>query len=166
MSNEITQEFLKSILHYNPENGVFTWRHCESVRMVVRGKIAGYFGCRNYWFIKIQGREIRAHRLAWLYVYGEMPKEYIDHINGIKTDNRILNLRDVDQTINVQNLKKAQKNSKSGFLGVRRQTKSNKWIAEIGVNSKRKYIGQFETPELAHEAYLAAKRILHEGCTI
>lgn len=106
-----------------------------------------------------------AHRLAWLYVYGEWPQHGLDHINGVRLDNRISNLRDVPQTINLENQRKAKGLTKSGFLGVER-TRGGKWAARIVANGKRYGLGVFATPEAAHSAYVTAKRKLHEGCTI
>ena len=99
-------------------------------------------------------------------MYGEMPKQNIDHINGIRDDNRIENLRDVSQKINLQNKRNPNANSTSKFLGVCWHKSRNKWQSQIAVNGKDKYLGLFETAELAHEAYLIAKRELHEGCTL
>ena len=87
-----------------------------------------------------------------------------DHINGIKTDNRIANLRSVSMTVNLQNMRKANRDSLSGLLGAHK--KRSHWESRIRVDRKQIHLGIFETPEEAHAAYLAAKRLHHSGCTI
>ena len=87
----ITQEELKELLDYNPETGLFTWNVYNNIK---NKTTAGTFN-DGYIQIKIKQKIYQAHRLAWLYVYGEWPKGQIDHINGIRDDNRIENLRDV-----------------------------------------------------------------------
>jgi len=99
-----------------------------------------------------------------MHYYGELPPKYIDHINGVRDDNRITNLRAVTAAGNAENRRRAQKNTASGFLGVARN--GNNWQAYIRVNKKPTYLGTFKTPEEAHQAYLAAKRKLHATCTL
>jgi len=119
----------------------------------------------------IDGKIYLAHRLAWLYVHGVMPKKNIDHINGVKTDNRIENLRDVAQSVNLQNLQRARKNRKSSrLLGVSHSNRgtclARPYRARIVVDGRELSLGTFATEQEAHQAYLAAKRIHHEGCVI
>jgi len=115
------------------------------------------------------GRLRLAHRMAWLYVYGVEPEKglHIDHINGIKIDNRIDNLRVVTVSGNVQNQRKARvDNTHSGLLGSHWDKKSGKYNAVINVNKVRIFLGAFADPMEAHQAYLTAKRELHATCTI
>ena len=119
--------------------------------------------------IRVGGARHYAHRLAWLFATGEWPKETIDHINGDRGDNRIANLRDVPRRINCENQRKARSVNRVGLLGVSRATGNRPgkpYTAFIGVRGKSVGLGYFPTAELAHEAYLAAKRRLHEGCSI
>jgi hypothetical protein len=160
----ITQERLKQLFMYDENTGNF-------IRLVNRrgngrsGRVAGHCNkALGYILIGVDYGMYRAHRLAWLYVYGVWPQHDIDHINGVKTDNRIANLRDVPPVVNSQNLKKAPSTNKLGFLGV--SFWQNKYRAVIRVEGKQKYLGSYETPELAHQAYVEAKRKYHEGCTI
>jgi len=81
-----------------------------------------------------------AHRVCWLLYYGEFPKYQIDHINHIRADNRIVNLRDVSHTDNMKN-KKRYKNNKSGFMGVSWDRISNRWVANITINKKQVCLG-------------------------
>jgi len=161
---ELTVERLRQVLDYEPQTGLFKWRE-RVARCVQIGDVAG---CREkrigYVTIGIDGDVYKAHRLAWLFVTGAWPKKYIDHINGVKHDNRFENLREVFEDGNSQNVRKPNKRNKSGFIGVIRFQK--RWRASITVNKKTKYIGDYDTPEEAHQAYLTAKRHYHKACTI
>ena len=137
----ITQKQLKEQLHYNPETGVFTWLISKG-RLCRAGNIAGCKKKSGYIDIVLSGKSYKAHRLAWLYVNGHYPLMDIDHINGVKSDNRIVNVRDVEHIENMRN-KPKYKNNKSGFIGISRHKKLNKWQAEISINGKTKYIGVF-----------------------
>lgn len=163
----LSAERLREVLHYDPETGVFTWKVRTSNRVNV-GSAAGAMLKTGYLSICIDSKFYRAHRLAWLYVRGEWPKADIDHLNGKRTDNRFCNLRDASRSKNQQNLRKARgENTHSGLLGVHRTDKVHKqWRASIKVDGKDKHLGNFSTKEAAHDAYLLAKRMHHEGCTI
>ena len=98
---------------------------------------------------------------------GKFPEEYADHINGIKDDNRWINLRSVTKSENSQNQRKSQSDNKSsGLLGVSWCKAEGKWETSINVNKKKYYIGAFHCKHEAHEAYLKKKRELHSTCTI
>ena len=160
----INLQQLKELLEYSPESGEFTWKQSLVKNQVKVGSTAGSIDAYGYRVIRLLGRYYKAHRLAWYYVNSEWPKGCIDHINGIRNDNRISNIRDVDTRTNQENQRKARVDSTSGFLGVTH--KRNKWVAQISMHGKRKYLGIFESKEDAHKAYLAAKRTLHIGNTI
>jgi len=132
---------LKQTLDYNSDTGVFTWLVANS-NCVSIGDVAGCRRGSGYMQISIDGSLYLSHRLAWLYVYGSFPDDQIDHINGVKDDNRIENLRDVTSSENGKN-KKLQKNNKSGFVGVRFREDRCKWIARIQVDGKLNHLGQF-----------------------
>jgi len=159
----LTAEQARKMLNYCPDTGIFTWREKVAVRVKI-GDIAGSKHHSGYLTIFSQGKSHRAHRLAWLYVHGVWPKSSIDHINGIKSDNRIANLREVSQLINMQNLRQVAKNTQSGLVGAARN--GNNWQAYIRINKKAVYLGTFKTPEEAHKVYMDAKRKYHIGCTI
>ena len=99
----ITQEYLKSVLYYDKDTGLFTWKISNKKGHVKEGKLAGSKDNRGYVKIQINKKDYTAHRLAWFYIYGEWPKQVIDHINRIKFDNRIENLRDVSVLENNKN---------------------------------------------------------------
>lgn len=171
MKRELSLEVLTANVSYDPETGVFTRVKSHPKRKYLAGSTTGVLRPDGYLQIMIEGKIYLAHRLAWLYMNGSMPDRNIDHINGVKTDNRISNLRDVAQCVNLQNLHRARKNRKSSnFLGVSYSNKGSclarPYRARIVVDGRELSLGTFSTEQEAHEAYLAAKRIHHEGCVI
>jgi len=160
---------LKQFLNYNEETGIFTWIKKTGNNSNLL-KPAGWLTADGYIKISFKKKRIKAHRLAWFYVYGHFPEEQIDHKDGNKINNSLSNLRLCTNGENQQNLIKPQLNNKSGFLGVHKKTNSNNkekpYIATIGVDGKNVYLGSFKTPEEAHEVYLNKKRELHTFCTI
>lgn len=139
---EIKYEELKEYLNYDPDSGIFTWIKppANNVRI---GDLAGSLDSKGYIKIQIFGERWLAHRLAWLYMNKEMPIHGIDHINGIPTDNRIENLRDVSQQANTRN-SAMPKNNKSGIVGVSWDVKSQHWLSGIRVNYKQIFLGRFD----------------------
>lgn len=163
----ISKERLKEFLDYNHDTGIFTWIKLPFyVRRVHVGDVAGSNHGNGYLHVKIEGIQYFAHRLAWLFVYREMPSKHIDHIDHDKKNNRISNLRDVSVSENQQNRIKCEVGSTSGFLGVSFDKSMRKYEAHIGLNGKKKHIGYFMLAEEAYEAYLTVKREIHPGCTI
>lgn len=162
----VTQKRLLEVLVYSPESGVFTYR-ADKGRFKA-GSIAGYAQKdTGRVSINVDGRLYRAHRLAWLYMTGQWPKNEIDHIDTNAGNNAWANLRDVTPTVNKQNMRKAQAGKKhSPLLGAQWCKQRNKWSSRIRVDGKAKHLGFFQTDTAASEAYIAAKRIFHEGCTI
>ena len=159
----LTQEKLQSLLHYDPDTGVFTWKVAR--QRVKNGDVAGYKKS-GYVYISINGKHYRAHRLAFLYVHGEFPKEHTDHINGVRNDNRIANLREATNSQNMQNLLVANSNNKTGLLGASVDKATGKFQAQIKLNGKNKFLGRFNTALEAHHAYVQEKRRVHDFCTI
>ena len=156
----LSQDVLKENLHYNPINGVFTRKiaNCNKIKV---GDVAGCIDDKGYIVIRVNGKSYQAHRLAWLYMTGKMPINFIDHENGNPSDNRFCNLREATNRQNLENMTKPQENNKSGFLGVSFKKRNQKYCAQIVVDGKVKYLGLFTAPEEAHQAYLEAKRIHH-----
>ena len=139
-AQELTAEYLRSVLDYDPESGIFTWK-VGSANQVKVGDVAGWPD-DGYLRIMVQKRSYHAHRLAWLYVRGEWPKDQIDHINRDRADNRIANLREVTNKQNLQNAGKYSHNT-SGHTGVCWHKQSSKWEAKIRHNYKHIYLGLF-----------------------
>jgi hypothetical protein len=162
-TQNFTLDTLYSILSYDPDTGIFTWR-VNRRGHVKAGGIVGSSKGNGYLEAKVAGKKLLLHRLAWLYVHGEWPKGHIDHINHVVTDNRIVNLRDVSRNINMQNMIKAKAHNKIGLLGVCKH--GLKYRAQITVDKKKILIGGFDSPELAHAAYLAEKAKRHPGSTL
>lgn len=157
---EISQEYLKSRLSYDPESGVFTWkarsgqaqwnsRHAGKIAGTAQKKGNGYRRIS----ITLEGRFFKAHRLAWLYMTGEQPPVEIDHKNRDATDNRWENIRD-SEGLNQKN-KSMQRNNKSGVTGVSWSKPSGKWCARVwcgtGADKCYKHLGLFTSVEAARK---------------
>lgn len=161
----LTAEVVRKELSYNPETGEFIRVISHAQRKIV-GRVAGSTTSTGYRTISIGGNSYKAHRLAWLVTHGEWPVGQIDHVNGIRTDNRIANLRVVNNRENAENKHKATASSKSGLLGVSWHKARRKWRAEIKHKGRKFHLGLFDTPEEAYSTYIQKKRELHAACTI
>ncbi len=141
LRNDLTQEDLRGRIIYLSGSGKFY------------NAITGYEVGNNkrgiYSYIEVRGRKYLAHRLAWLYVYGQWPHSLIDHIDGNPRNNEISNLREATDVENHQNTKCR------GFHFCRR---NQKYRAQITIEKQRRYLGYFDTPEQARAAYEAASQ--------
>lgn len=149
----MTQGELKRQLHYDPETGLFTWL-VSPARGVKVGDFAGRLTSKGYVQISISRKLYLAHRLAFLYMGGTLPLEYVDHINSLKSDNRWLNLRNATRSENMKNRGKYSSN-KSGFKGVSFCKSRGKYVATCCMAGKNIHLGRYATAELASEAYQA-----------
>ena len=149
----------REVLNYDPETGAFTWK-VSTARCVKIGDLAGVINDRGYQLIRIDHHLHRAHRLAWLYMTGEWPSAEVDHINGIKSDNRFSNLREASRSQNMRNTR-TRSDSVSGFKGVTWTKEINRWRAQIRINGGLKHIGYFDAAEDAFAAYILAAEELH-----
>jgi hypothetical protein len=174
MATELTAEYLRSILDYDPATGEFRWK-TRTPYMLGRskysapkwnshfaGRIAGSVNGGGYRHIGINGKAHQAHRLAWLYMTGEWPKELIDHRDCDNSNNRWENLREATNVENSRNARRRSDN-KSGTKGVVWVRRHSKWRAQISDNGKRRYLGYFDADKLndAAIAYAKAARELH-----
>lgn len=151
---------IRELLDYDPETGKFFWR--TSKGHVAAGSVAGTKSSNGYLKIGIDGRQYYSHRLAWVYVHGVWPEHEIDHINGIRADNRIENLREASRQENMQNGHSALKSGhSSGLRGVTWDKARGMWKAAVSHGNRHVFAGRFASCEDAHEAYLAKKRELH-----
>jgi hypothetical protein len=157
--NNLDSTYLREVLDYNPETGIFTWKKSRYKNRI--GTVAGCFSSEKYWRITIDKKEYLAHRLAWIYVHNEHPLHEIDHINGTKDDNRICNLRCATPQENQQNIKKANSKNTSGFAGVHWCKTYKKWVAAIRINKVKKQLGRFDSAQEAYKVYLQHKQIHH-----
>ena len=153
----LTQAELKEALQYDPDTGVFTWRKSVGPNGQA-GAVAGYlYKGSGYVRIQLKGASYSAHRLAWLYINGCFPPEETDHINGKRSDNRLINLSAVTKTQNLRNTKKRADN-KSGVMGVCWHKTNNAWQVKINVAGKEKYLGIFKDLLSAVATRKAAER--------
>lgn len=165
MKIALTQERLRDVLDYHPETGEFVWRVALSNKAPV-GSVAGTHTKRGCIAIGIDRRQYKAHHLAWFWMTGTWPSQEVDHRDTDPTNNRWRNLRDVSRQVNSENLRSAKSTSKTGLLGVHLCRATGRYRASITVSGKCRQLGRFDSPELAHAAYVTAKRQLHAGCTL
>jgi hypothetical protein len=162
--NDLSPEFVLSILSYDPETGDLTWKHRTDMPNFWNARYAGKTaGCpHNMGYTRIRINEISylAHRLIWLIVTGIWPDKQIDHINGIRSDNRLINLRKASSSNN--NANKTLKNA-TGYKGVSKWEKDGLvyYNARVTKDYKTRSLGYFKTPEEAYKAYCKAASDTH-----
>jgi hypothetical protein len=154
----ITQERLRELVKYDEVTGLFTWNK-QRPKCVI-GCVAGRIGVYGYIQIRIEGKTYTAHRLAFLYVTGSFPVNQVDHINGVKNDNRWSNLRAATHYQNQCN-RLPQGNNTSGVPGVYFERSVNKWTAAVKANGKLHFLGRFSNKEDAVHAVRVARPKLH-----
>jgi hypothetical protein len=155
--HHITQELVRELFICSP-NTPHIIRRVDS-RRYKAGTIVGCRDHKGYVLVHVKGRNYRAHHIVWLYFHGKLPMHQLDHINGIRDDNRISNLREATNAENSQN---RQPTGSIGLLGVSFEKKRNRYKSQIKVNGRVKTLGYFKTPIEAYQTYLAAKRELHK----
>ena len=149
---EITKELLHKYFSYDEKTGNLI-RKIKVASNADIGMVAGTITKSGYISIIIHGHKLRAHRCVWLYHYGKFPCLWLDHINGNGLDNRIENLREVDNRQNQQNRKRHRQGK---LVGASYKKNDKLWTSEIKVNKKRFHLGYFKTELAAHEAYMKA----------
>lgn len=164
LKTELTAARLRELLNYDAETGAFNWlvdhgRHRAGDR-AERKAAKGYRG------ITVDGRPYLCHRLAWFIVHGEWPTMDVDHKDGVRSNNAASNLRHGSRSFNMQNLRRAHADTQSKLLGAYLDKRRGYWVSRICKNGKSLDLGRFQSAQEAHQAYVAAKRVLHEGCTI
>lgn len=147
MTKKLTQKMLMENWEYSEKTGIF-------IRVYKNGKRKKALCLHSDGSIRISvyKRTYRAHRLAWLYVYGVWPDGFIDHINGDQKDNRIKNLRIATDSENKRNVGKRSHNT-SGYKGVTWDKTNKKWLAHATYNGKSINLGRYDTPLEAYKAY-------------
>lgn len=128
------------------------------------GEVAGSNRKDGYMQVGVDGHVLLVHRVVFAIANGHWPQQHVDHIDGDRKNNRPENLRDVSCKVNLQNQRKAGSKSSTGLLGASPWRVGFK--AEIRSNGKKVHLGVFATAESAHDAYVTAKRALHEGNTL
>lgn len=150
---------LNALFAYGPDTGLITRRVARSHNSLA-GCVVGTVDGKGYLHVNVSDKFIRLHRLAWFLVHGEVPRS-LDHINNIKTDNRLVNLRPCNQKQNSGNIRPPKHNT-SGVKGVSWNTRRGRWHAQIKIDGKQTYLGGFHDKEEAAAAYASAAR-LHFG---
>lgn len=154
---------------YCADSGLIKYR--VKTRYHSPGDVAGRI-CKTTGYVRIASKcgrcnSIHAHRLAWLLYYGRLPKSNIDHINGVKDDNRITNLREATHAENLQNIRCRQRKKYPSLpMGVCFHKGTGKYQAKIKLNYKTRWLGYFDCPMEAEKAYLSAKRSMHPFSTL
>jgi len=151
----INQDRVKELFNYNPESGDFK-RAITVSNNAMKGALAGFKNGDGYNCIEIDGTSYRSARIAWLYCHGEFPNGCIDHVNGIRDDDRLLNLRDVSHGENMRN-RCISSNNTSGVMGVHWDKDRCKWRACISLNGKLIGPGRFKTKEEAASSRMKAE---------
>lgn len=154
---QLTQKELKKLLKYNSKTGIFIWRKYMNGR-AIKGCIAGSVSTKGYVCIQINKKTYKAHRLAWLYVYGYFPENSLDHKNRDKQANWIFNLREISRKCNVRNCGNYI-SSRSGVKGVVWDKNREKRASHITNNQRTKRLGMFRNFTEA-----AAHRFAAEQC--
>lgn len=161
----LTASALRERVHYDPDTGIFRYRIVpRGISPAQAALPIGALGGNGYLSMGLAYKKYYLHRLAWLYMTGEWPREEIDHEDTDRLNNRWSNLREANSRVNKENQRRAKSHNTSGLLGVSR--KRNKFEAVIHVDHRRHRLGMFASAIDAHAAYLAAKRQLHEGNTL
>lgn len=164
----VSIEMLKALLSLDTATGKLTWvrRSADLFANPKRAECwnAKYAGVEAFTADKGNGyrtgrigkRNYLGHRVVWALHHGSWPEHQIDHINGNRSDNRLANLRDVPEAENHRNVRQ-RVNHASGVTGVYWHKQISKWIANITVDGKTKYLGAFADKVDAANAYELAK---------
>lgn len=156
---DLTAERLRTLLNYQPETGVFTWK-VRTTNSIQVGDKAGSATANGYLRIRVDGRSYLAHRIAWLYVHGAWPTEDLDHINRVRDDCRLVNLRLASRSENMQNSSLARNNS-SGHKGISWSNTHQRWQVSITHQKRRLHLGYFHDVREAVSARKQAEVSLH-----
>lgn len=161
----LTAEAVRARFNYDAATGIFT--RARPARHLPSGSVVTGTPSHGYIRIWIDGKQIAAHRLAWLHMTGIWPSGDIDHIDGDRANNAWENLRQVDRSTNLENIHGAKSHNRStGLLGAYHSPTPGRFVSRIQVKGKSKSLGSFGSAEEAHAAYLVAKRELHSGNTL
>ena len=172
MSNDsLDAEYLRSILDYNADTGIFIWKHRPREHFATQrgmrifnsqcaGKEAGHERHDGYLIIGLDSKIYLAHRLAWIWMTGKIPDSHIDHKDNDRRNLKWKNLRAATAAQNLQNQKRRSDNS-SGHKGVYWNKAAQKWQAYITSFGTYRYLGLFSNPEDAYQARCKAAKELH-----
>ena len=159
MATKVTAELVRSMFDYDPSTGHLLHRFNRA--RCKRGDRGGSLKPNGYRLVNIKGRFFQSARIVWLHQYGCWPAHQIDHINHVRDDDRLENLRDVTAQQNLHNLSATRKNNLSGVPGVRWNTRDSRWYAIIYLSGKAIFLGSFKSFEEAVAARNAGKAKYH-----
>lgn len=148
---------LENEVSYDPEKGVFQWVRFGRGR---RKTQIGNLNTDGYVRLRVNGVNYPAHKVAWYLFYQEWPQKEIDHIDGVRSNNKISNLRLATRSQNCYN-KTSSRNSTSKYKGVSWDSSRNKWITSISVNGRTKHLGRYDSEEEAYQNFVEAAKVLH-----
>ncbi len=154
---ELTQKLLREYFSYDAETGHLLWQVERTKRggRTKAGDRAGYLAPDGYRAINICGRPHKEHRLIWLWVHGQLPEHDLDHVNRVRDDNRLANLRSATRSQNIAN---SVSRTASGLKGAYRNKSYGRWFSHIAIDGRLTKLGYFDTAEEAHAAYVVAAR--------
>lgn len=162
-NKKLTQALVRDLFDYDPETGSLTWRNVRSKRVNI-GDNAGTINDQGYRTVSVNHASCRVSRIIWLFVYGYLPENVIDHINRDRLDNRISNLREASRICNSRNSGN-RKNNTSGVKGVHWYKRCGTWHAQIMINRKSHSLGQYKDFDEAVCARLAGEQCIGwAGC--
>jgi|SRR5882724_7047203 len=149
-------DLIRSTFTYDPATGELRWRHNGRNQYTRAGSLAGQSpkNCNGYSSVRIAGYSYRVHKVIWAYVYGVWPHHDVDHRFGVKSDNRISELREATRSQNLANSRQRASNLKGAHFDRRR----GKWSARITVDYREIWLGSYSTEAAAHAAYMVAAR--------
>jgi hypothetical protein len=151
----------RELFEYDCDTGILVRRIAAGGKPT--GSVVGKTNSKGYLVAKVDGKSYYIHRVIWLWVFVDWPIYMIDHRDEVNNNNRLGNLRDVDNELNQQNQANCRTDSTSMLRGVCFRKDTGKWQASISVRGRARTIGCFDSPQKAHNAYLAEKRVLHAG---
>jgi hypothetical protein len=155
----LTQSRLKELFNYCPESGAFTrLASCKGVKAGLSGSNDG----KGYLLIRVDGKKYKSHRLAFLYMTGEFPPHDVDHVNGVRDDNRWENLHAATRSENCKN-QKLYNTNKSGYMGVGWNKRAGKWHARYRISNKLHHLGYFADINDAVSARATVSHLFHEN---
>lgn len=155
----LSYEELRNVLSYDAETGILQWKVRPSNRISV-GDHVGNESRSGYLKFGFKGRDFYVHRVAFLLYTGEWPSACIDHINGIRGDNRWCNLREANVSENNRNVRVRSDNS-SGIKGVSWKSRGKKWVATIGLNGRKRHLGCYSDMNEAAEVVELVREMAH-----
>lgn len=161
MKNDATQDQVRYLYDYDPETGVFRWKNkYPHARRIKIGDVAGSRELGGYLTLMVNGKPYKAHRIAWLYVTGSLPEECIDHVNGVRDDNRFSNLREATHSENILN-KRLRKDNICGVKGVQWDERNKNWRVRVKAGGKTVFDKRFNSLEAADTAAREAREKVH-----